>query len=99
MRYAVTDLSAESHARLTSWLQPQPREKMLVYDRNGACLGRVKQIARCADGHAQSLVVTGTGLLASQRRERRLDVGHCHVRAGAVHTSYCLAQLDGQAVH
>jgi hypothetical protein len=95
----VTDLSAESQARLSSWLQPQPREKMFVYDRNGTCLGRVKQIARGADGVVHTLLVATSGLLASQRRERRLDVGHCRVHAGAVHTSYCLAQIDGQPIH
>jgi hypothetical protein len=95
----VTNLPADNHTRLSTWLNPQPREKMLVYDRNGACLGRVKQVRSGSTGAVETLVVVAVGILASHKRERRLDAGHCNVRAGAVYTSYCLAQLDGQPLH
>lgn len=94
----MTEASPSAHARLSTWLNPQPREKMLVYDRNGACLGRIKQVRTSSDGAPETLVVIAMGILASQRRERRLDAGHCNVRAGAVYTSYCAAQLDGQTL-
>lgn len=90
-------VSTDPHAHLFDWLSPQVREKMLVYDRNGVCLGRVKAIVRDQDGVPCQIVVATTTVFA--KRERKIDCAHCKVNAGAVHTCYAQIQLDEKLVH
>jgi hypothetical protein len=88
----MATVTTDPHNPLFDWLTPQPQEKMLVYDRNGVCLGRVKDIVRDEDGLPCQILVATVTMFA--KRERKLDCAHCRIHAGAVHTSYCLAQLD-----
>lgn len=85
---------SDRHANLESWLgPPTPCERMLVYDRYGTCLGRVKEV-----GCEEVTVVANTpGLFAEHHVTRRIDMAHCRVHAGAVHTSYASEQLDAVA--
>lgn len=93
----MADVSTDPHTQLFDWLSPQVREKMPVYDRNGVSLGRVKSIVKDEDGLPCQIVVATATVFA--RRERKLDCAHCRVHAGAVHTSYCMAQLDAALAH
>jgi hypothetical protein len=90
-------VSTDPHDHLFDWLAPQVREKMPVYDRNGVCLGRVKAIVRDVDGLPCQIIVATTSVFA--KRERKIDCAHCKVNAGAVHTCYCMAQLDAALTH
>lgn len=94
----MTAVSTDPHDHLFNWLAPQVREKMPVFDRNGVSMGRVKAIVRDQDGLPCQIIVS-TSTVFAPKRERKLDCAHCKVNAGAVHTSYCIAQLDAALTH
>ncbi len=76
---------------LDNWLgDHRPCERMMVYDRNGVCLGRIKSV-RIESGE---MVVSPPMWALLERHERRLDAGHCRVHGGAVHTSYSREELS-----
>jgi hypothetical protein len=73
---------------LDHWLGAQrPCERMMVYDRNGVLLGRVKRVL------AEEMIVAPPLFSFGEPAERRLDSGRCRVHGGAVHTSYSRDQL------
>jgi hypothetical protein len=75
---------------LDNWLgEHRPCEKMMVYDRNGVCIGKIKAV-RLESGE---LIVSPPLWALNERRERRVDAGHCRVHGGAVHTSYSREEL------
>lgn len=75
---------------LNHWLgASRPCERMMVYDRNGDFLGRIKAVSP----HTGELLVSPPLWALKERHERRLDAGHCRVHGGAVHTSYSRDEL------
>jgi hypothetical protein len=76
---------------LNHWLggDHRPCERMVVYDRNGVCLGRIKSVCP-EDG---KMVVSPLLWALRDRHEHRLDAAHCRVHGGAVHTSYAREEL------
>lgn len=76
---------------LDHWLaEHKPCERMMVYDRNGVLVGKVKAVS----AESGDLLVAPPVWALRERRERRLDAGHCRVHGGAVHTSYSREELS-----
>ena len=74
---------------LDHWLsQQRPCERMMVYDRNGVLLGRVKQVL------GEEMIVAPPLWAFGERCECRLGSGHWRVHGGAVHTSFSRDQLS-----